>query len=304
MTRKHFAIMAGALLFVSICAYLGLKYYIEADAKSRIQQWANQTDRISGLTFQSLEVGLFAKTIQARQVSIKFKDSDRPVAIDRLVLHSFDIHHEIPSFMHVEMQGIHIRPDDSFIKGAAPVLSQLGYTGIEADAEYAYRYDPIKNDLEIQQARIRVADMGQLEITARLNNLDLAVIKSVPSSPLTLVAMLPAVAISGITLKYRDDSMTQRLVQFGARQSGQSKEQFVSGLIDRLSLEIQKQNPPAVKDGLQAVQKFIENPAIIEVAVSPLQPVPLMRFALMDHIGPQLDLLNIAVTYQKDDQKR
>ncbi len=66
------------------------------------------------------------------------------------------------------------------MKGVAPVLAQLGYADIEANVEYAYRYDPMKKDLEIQQVRIRVSDMGQIEVTARLNNLDLAVVKSVP----------------------------------------------------------------------------------------------------------------------------
>jgi hypothetical protein len=299
MTRKHIAIMAGVLLVLSACAYLGLKIYVENDAKSRIQQWANQTDGISALSYQSLEVGLFTKTVQASQVSVQIKDSDSPIAIDRLVLHTFDIYHEIPSFMHVEMQGIHITRSNSFLKGVAPVLAQLGYEGIDADMEYAYRYDPIKKDLEIQQARLRGSEMGQVEVTARLNNLDLAALKSIHSNSLTVIAMLPAVAISGITLNYQDNSMTRRLVQFGARQSGQSEDQFVSGMINQLSMEIQKQNQPAAQNRLLAVQNFIKNPGVIEIAISPLQPVPLMRFVMMENAEQLLDLLNISINYQK-----
>ena len=299
MTRKHIAIMAGVLLALSASAYLGLKFYIENDAKSRIQQWAIQTGRISGLSYQSLEMGLFSKTVQFSQVSLQIKDTDSPVAIDKLMLYSFDSKNEIPTFMHVGIQGIHISRSNSFMKGVAPVLSQLGYADIEADVEYAYRYDPIKKDLEIQQVRIRVSDMGQLEATARLNNLDLAVVKSVPNNPLVLIAMLPAVAISGIALNYQDDSMTRRLVQLGARQSGQSEDQFVSGIINQLDLEIQKQKLPAARDGLQAVQNFIKNPGVIEVTISPLQPVPLMRFVMMENAEQLVDMLNISLTYHQ-----
>ena len=304
MTRKHIVILAGALLFLSAGAYLGLKFYIENNAKSRIQQWAIQTGRISGLSYQSLEMGFFSKTVQFNQVFLQIKDTDIPVSIDKLMLYSFDSKNEIPTFMHVGIQGIHINRSTSFMKGVAPVLAQLGYADIEADVEYAYRYDPVKKDLEIQQVRIRVSDMGQLEATARLNNLDLAVVKSIPDNIFLLMAMLPGVAISGITLNYQDDSMTRRLVQFGARRSGQSEDQFVSGMINQLSLEIQKQKLPAARDRLQAVQNFIKNPGVIEVTISPLQPVPLMRFVLMENTDQLADLLNITLNYHDVNQKK
>ena len=121
----------------------------------------------------------------------------------------------------------------------------------------------MKKDLEIQQMRINVSDMGQLEVTARLNNLDLAMVKSVPSNPMTLIALVPAVAISGITLNYTDHSIVRRFIQMGARQSGQSEEQFVSGVIHQLSLEIQKQNNPAAQERLLVLQKFLKNPGAI-----------------------------------------
>jgi hypothetical protein len=299
MTRKHIAIMAGALLVLSASAYLGLKYYIEKDARIRIQAWANQTAGISSLSYQSLEVGLFSKTVQVSQVSLQIKDKDSPVSIDKLILYSFDIKNEIPSFMHVGIQGIHISRSNSLMQGVAPILAQLGYSDIDADLEYAYRYDPVNKDLEIQQVRIRVSDMGQIEVTARLKNLDLAVVKSVPNNPLTLIAMLPAVAISGIALNYQDDSMTRRLVQLGARQSGQSEDQFVSGIINQLSLEIQNQKVPSARDRLQAVQNFLKNPGVIDVAISPLQPVPLMRFVMMKNTEQLVDLLNISINYHE-----
>jgi hypothetical protein len=299
MTRKRIAILAGILLVLSASAYLGLKYYIENEARSSIQHWANQTAGISGLSYQSLEVGLFSKTVQISQVSLQIKDTDSPVSIDELILYAFDSKNETPSFMHVGIQGIHISRSNSFMKGVAPVLAQLGYSDIEADVEYAYRYDPIKKDLEIQKILIRVSDMGKLEVTVRLNNLDLAVVKSIPNNPITLIAMFPAVAISGITMNYQDNSLTRRFVQLGARQTGQGEDQFVSGIINQLSLAIQKQKQPAARDGLQTVQNFIKNPGVIEVAISPPQPVPLMRFVMMENTEQLVDLLNISINYQE-----
>lgn len=290
--------MAGGLLILGAGAYLGLKFYIENDAGSRIQQWANQTERISSLSYQSLDVGLFSKTVQVGQVSLQLKDSDSPVAIDRLVLHAFDSKNEIPSFMHVEIQGIHISPSNSFMKGAAPVLKQLGYANIEANAEYAYRYDPIKKDLEIQQIRIHVTNMGRLYVAARLDNVDLADVKSVPSNPLTMIALVSAVQLSKINMNYQDDSFVRRLIQLGARQSGQSEAQFVSGIIQRLNREIQNQEQPAARDRFLAVQDFIKNPGSIDVAISPLEPVSLMHFVMADNVEQIIDLLNISVEYK------
>ncbi len=291
--------MAGVLLILAASASLGLKLYIENDARSRIQQWANQTGRISALSYQSLDVGFFSKTVQVRQVSLQIKDTDSPVAVDRLVLHSFDIKNEIPAFMHVEIQGIRISRSNSFMKGVAPVLSQLGYTDIEADVEYAYRYDSTKKDLEIQNVHIRASGMGQLDASARLNNLDLAVVKSVPSNPIALIALIPGVAISNITLKYQDYSFIRRLIGMGARQSGQSEAQFASDIIQQLNQEIQIQNLPSARDRILAIQNFIKNPGIIEVAISPLEPVALMRFVMMENIEQIVDLLNVSIKYKE-----
>lgn len=299
MTRKHIGIIAGLLMILGAGAYLGARYYIENNARSRIQQWANQTDRISGISYQSLEVGLFSKTVQVTQVSLQINEKESPIAIDRLVLHSFDVNNEIPSFMHVEMQGIHVSRNNSLMKGVAPVMAQLGYADIDANVEYSYRYDPMKKNLDIQQVRIRISDMGQIEVAAQLNNLDLAVVKSLPSNPLMLIALVPAVAISEIKVNYLDYSFIRRLLQLGARQSGQSEDQFVSDIVHRLNLEIQKQKQPAGRDRLLAVQEFIKNPGIIELAISPLEPVPLMRFVMTEDMDQIADMLNVSIKYLK-----
>ena len=299
MTRKTIGITACILLALSVSAYLGLTIYIENDAQGRIQDWANHTGRISEITYQSLNVGLFSKTIQVSQVSIQIKDVNSPVAIDRLILHSFDTKfdstNEIPSFMHVEIQGIHISHGNSLIKGISPVLAQLGYADIVASVEYAYIYEPIKKDMEITQLRVSVADMGKVEVWARINSLDLAALKAVPDNPLSLIALIPAVAISGITLDYQDNSLTKRLIELGARQSGQSIEQFISTIAEKLNLEIQRQNQPAVKDTLLSIQKFIVNPGHIKVAVSPTRPVPLLTLLMESDPNERIRVLNISV---------
>ena len=299
MTRKTIGITACILLALSVSTYLGLTIYIENDAQGRIQDWANHTGRISEITYQSLNVGLFSKTIQVSQVSIQIKDVNSPVAIDRLILHSFDTKfdstNEIPSFMHVEIQGIHISHGNSLIKGISPVLAQLGYADIVASVEYAYIYEPIKKDMEITQLRVSVADMGKVEVWARINSLDLAALKAVPDNPLSLIALIPAVAISGITLDYQDNSLTKRLIELGARQSGQSFEQFISTIAEKLNLEIQRQNQPAVKDTLLSIQKFIVNPGHIKVAVSPTRPVPLLTLLMESDPNERIRMLNISV---------
>jgi hypothetical protein len=299
MTRKTIGIMAGGLLVLFAAVYLGLKFYIENDAEGRIHDWANHTGRISNITYQSLDVGLFSKTIQASQVSIRIKDVNSPVIIDRLMLHSFDIENEIPSFMHVEIQGIHISRDNPLMKGISPVLSQMGYADFSANVEYAYIYEPVKKDLEIQQLCINIPDMGNVEVSARLNNLDLAALKSVPDNPLSLIALVPAVAISGIVLDYQDNSLAQKLIALAASQSGQHSEQLISAITEQLNSEIQKQNQPAIRDMLLALRDFLAAPGRIQVAVSPAQPISLLTLLLENDPNERIRMLNVSVNYQK-----
>ena len=141
--------------------------------------------------------------------------------------------------------------------------------------------------------------MGKVEISARINNLDLAAVKAVPDNPLSLIALVPAVEISGIMLDYRDNSLTQRLIELGARQSGQRSEQFISAIIEQLNSEIRRQNQPAVRDMLLAFQKFIVNPGHIQVAVSPTRPVPLLTLLMEKDPNETIRVLNVSVNYQE-----
>ena len=299
MTRKTIGIMAGVLLALCGGAYLGLKFYIENDARNRIQDWANQTGRISEISYQSLDVGLFSKTVQISQVSIQIKDVSGPVAMDRLILHSFDGNNEIPTFMHVEIQGIHTSRDSSLMKEVSPVLVQMGYADISADVEYAYIYEPIKKNLDIKLFNIGIADMGKVEISARINNLDLRALKTVPDNPLSLIALVPAVAISGIEVAYQDNSLTQRLMELSARQSGQRSEQIISAITEQLDSEIQRQNQPLVRDMLLAFRNFLMKPGHIQVAISPAQPVPLLALLLEKDSNEKIRMLNVSVNYQE-----
>jgi hypothetical protein len=141
--------------------------------------------------------------------------------------------------------------------------------------------------------------MGNLEVVIGLNNLDLGLLGSVSSNPLSLIAMAPAVAISQISIKYQDESVVRRLIQLGARQAGQSEEQFVAGIVDQINLEKQKQKRPETRNGLTAIQAFIKKPGELDAAISPLEPVPLMRFVMMGDADEMANLLNISIGYRE-----
>lgn len=299
MARKHIGIAAGALLVAGLAGFWGFKFYIKNNAKSLIQQWVSQTGRVAEFSYQGMDVGLFSKTVQLQHVSLLFKDTNLPVDIDRFILYSYDTNHEIPSDMHVGIQGIHIRRESALLMNLAPVLSQLGYADIVGDVEYAYRYDPEKKDLKIQPIRVNVADMGNLEVVIGLRNLDLGLLRSVSSNPLSLIAMAPSVAISQISMKYQDGSAVRRFIQLGARQAGQSEEQYVAGIVDQIDVEKQKQKRPETRNGLTAIQDFIKKPGELDTVISPLEPVPLMRFVMMGDAEEMVNLLNISIRYRE-----
>jgi hypothetical protein len=298
MRGKQVGYGIGILLVLSVIAYLGLKMFVENEAETHIRQWAEQTGTLADFSYDRLDVGLIDRTARVSRVSFRIRDTNSPIAVDELILYAFDINHEFPTFMHVEMKGIHIGQSHSFLKGAAPLMNQLGYGDITADLAYAYRLDPIKKNLEIETIDIRISDAGRLQLTARLNNLDPAIIQSVPNNPFMLISAVSAVAISGMTVRFEDHSLTGRLVQWGARQSGQSEDQFLSGIVQQLNQEIQKQQPPAAKERLQAIEQFIKKPGVIELAVSPSEPIPIMRLIMAGSAEQWIDLLNITVNYR------
>lgn len=298
MRRKQVRYVMVVPLILAVVIYLGLKIYVEKEAEAHIRQWAEQTGMLEEFSYDRLDVGLVDRTAQVSRVSFRIRNTNSLITVDRLILHTFDINHEIPSFMHVEMKGIHIGRSHSFLKGATALLNQLGYGDITADLEYAYRLDPIKKNLEIEKIDILISDAGRLQLTVRLNNLDPAVVQSAANNPFMLISVVSAVAISGMTAHYEDHTLTGRLLHWGARQSGQSEDQFLEGIVYQLNQELQKQQQSVAKERLKAMMQFIQKPGIIELAISPSEPIPMMRLVMTEGIEQWIDLLNISVKYQ------
>ena len=303
ISKASIGIAAGILLTIGVFVYLGLNYYMENKATKKIQEWMDRSGWISELTYQSLHAGVFSKKIRMNRISLRIKGCDSPVAIDCITLYSSGITIGIPLDIHVEIQGFHIPPDHPMINMTnitSVRFAQLGYAEMTGDLKCAFQYDPQKKDLDIQQLSISALDMGQLDITASLKNLDLYAIRLIPDNLLMMLPLVSSVSISRISVNYQDHSLVQRYLRQSALQSGQSTEQLVSEIILRLDKEIQKQKYSAVRKILLALQMIVKQSGSIEVTAFPYQPVSLIQVAMAAADPEKITgLLNISAHYRE-----
>ncbi|MCF6326794.1 MAG: hypothetical protein L3J21_05825 [Devosiaceae bacterium] len=113
-----------------------------------------------------------------------------------------------------------------------------------------------------------------------------------------LMSMAAQLSISGISIRFNDDSVTNNLLEFMAADQGVSRKGFVSMALGILPSILTPLGMPVLQEQvIEAATNFLTNPDNIEIKAEPAEPVPFMAlFAASQNPSIANDLLNISVT--------
>jgi hypothetical protein len=182
---------------------------------------------------------------------------------------------------------------------SSPIIQQLtslGYNRLALGTDLDYDYQPDTKDLNLTW-NSTARDMGQLQL-----DLHLADYRS-PPIPVSggLVRFLdflgqlrtPAekASLRGFTARYRDFGLAPRLIKAEAQSQGLSPEQFTQNLVGSINGTLALFPLPAsIKEQVHAINRFLQDPKEIQVAVTCKPPVRLKNLQEGSVLG-FLDLL-------------
>ncbi|WEJ34015.1 hypothetical protein [Devosia sp. SD17-2] len=196
----------------------------------------------------------------------------------------------------------------------AATIEALGLTTISGNINQSMSWTMTDGHVVIDQFLMDFDNVGALNFTADLSGLTPAILDKIyamqastmdPTSEeaqakqmMLGMELLQAISLAGVNVRYDEDSLAGKLLDFYAAQSGAERAEFVEGIKAMLPQMIGQFGIPALSDMVvPAVTAFLDNPQSFEVAIKPAQPTSLLVLsAAAANPAGLISALGLAVT--------
>lgn len=285
------------LAFVLTGGYFGAKIYVAGTIKDQIAVNVEKTHWIARLSYAGLDVSLFKSQVRVRNIEVDFKGHKDPLRVDQFILLDVDYDGNVPSRMHVVLEGMHLDPQQDIFSELRPTMAELDYGPVVGRLELSYQYDPQKKLLHIDRLKLSADDVGLVTGASRLNNLDLGRLLSGRNSFNAgfLIAVLPSVAFAGAEVTFENHSLAQRFFRAGAARNNRSVEEFTESTAKAYQAELGNSENARAREASAAIAAFVQNPNQIKAVAAPPKPIPLLRLLWVRSLADVIELLHIRV---------
>jgi len=160
-------------------------------------------------------------------------------------------------------------------------VNALGYDRLTLGIDLDYNYQPQTQDMSLVW-NASAENMGRLQLNLQLNDYQsprLPLDGSLAKFLNFLEQLRPPVhkaSLQGFKAVYQDWGLAPRLIKAEAQSRGKSPEQFTRNLVGAINASLMfLPLPPAIKEQVNSVNRFLLNPKEIQLAVTCKKPVPL-----------------------------
>jgi len=281
-------IVAGMVVF-SVVIYLGIKMYASSVAEEKVNmaiaKFANHVD----VDYGDVAADPFGLDVRMSDVLLSLPNSKDKIFIKEIVIHEADDQSDVPSFLDISLTGIEI--DIKKLGNKAKDLLELGY-GEKITLNFAvdYNYDKERGKINVDELKLGVNDVGELEVSFQLENIDLS-----PEKIAGIMFTYPQIMIHDAKISYRDDSLVARLIERAAKSQNKSVAQLKSEALRNIDRQIEEGGSEFIKTALGQVKNFISNPDEIAILIAPDKPMAVGRLLRTGNPGELIKLLNMEI---------
>lgn len=201
------------------------------------------------------------------------------------------------------------------------VIDALGYQKLNGFLEMAGSWQPTDGALSLSQYDLTVEDAGTLGMTFDIGGYTSAFIKSLQemqkkmaaapagqdqsAQGLAMLGLMQQLTLTGVSMRFDDDSLTGRLLDFYAKQQNVSAADLknqVKAIVPFMTAQLN--NPELSSQVVNAVNAFIDDPKNIEIAAEPSAPIPFSQLAAAGMSNPMelTKTLGLRVTANQADE--
>ena len=167
-------------------------------------------------------------------------------------------------------------------------MQAIGYSQLSGNGSTDSSWDPKTGELSLDPFELTVENAGKLSFAFQLNGYTSAFSKSLQqiqeqmaadpagaqNSGMAIIGLVSQLSIASMQLDFTDDSLTNKLLDYYAKQNGQTKEQLIDGISGMMPAVLASlQNPEFQTEVTTAVTTFLKDPKSLTISVDPDAPV-------------------------------
>jgi MFS family permease len=274
-----------------------------------------ETGRVAAIDVEQVQVDFpqraSAKGIAVRDIAADTRDGT--IRIAAMELRSLDFANMFLNSFEFAITGIEAPLDTAKDPAFARDMKELGYTALRINSEISYRYDEAAKSFNLARLAFDVADMGAITLALRLSGITAEDIKKALEPPpgqappregregLAMMGLMSRLNLVSADLSIRDKSILGRVIKREALKK-QTDEASIRAQYRALLQGLRDQQPDAlVKDAIDAVIAFLDNPGELAVEVRPPAPINVLAISALAVSSPaQLRaVLGIKITAKK-----
>jgi hypothetical protein len=288
MPRKLLLFAGTGVLLAAV--FFGIQIYASTVAEKKVDETLAKVSALVDIDYGKVSFELIGMDVRISDVRIAPVNSGSKTRISEVVIRGIDDKSEVPAFLSLSCRGIEI--DARQLKGASERLKELGYPDtLLCSLDIDYRYDRERKELTVERLAIGARDAGELDIRLQLANVNLD-----PKEAIGLLFTYPQIMVAGARIRYKDQSLAQRLMELKAREEKSTLKDYRNGLIRSVDQQIEREKDDFARGALIEVKRFIDDPRTLSLSVSPAKPQPVGRIMRANGAKDLVKLLNIEIS--------
>ncbi|HEY6633119.1 MAG TPA: hypothetical protein VIZ90_16845, partial [Rhizobiaceae bacterium] len=179
---------------------------------------------------------------------------------------------------------------------ARAVIDAFGYQTLNGSYRSAGSWNLADGRLNVAQNAITVDNAGTFSFTFDFSGYTLEFIRqlqeiqqkmaaqpegeSSSAAEMEMLSLAQQLSLIGATMRFDDDSLTGKILDFVARQQGQKRQDIVNLAKAGLPFALMQMQLPELATAIApAINTFLDDPKSIEIKAAPAQPVPFTLIA-------------------------
>ncbi len=245
------------------------------------------------ITYEDASLNPWTLSVDLQNVKIHAADG-KNILIKEVEVNSLDTKHKIPRYMDIELEGITAHTANMRNPIAAGILQQLGYKSLTSNIKLNYVYHKQDEFLNIKDMSWNIEHAGKISY-----RLKLADVKSLPSLMMQLQLAPQSVKITSLSIKYKDESLANRIFKILAQHSGISVSNFKNHLIQRLQnnlLAAKQNNQELGKQFNKKLISFIKDPDELKISMKSNKPISIFELQNSNNPNKMLKQLHFHIS--------
>ncbi|MBI0166980.1 hypothetical protein H3V13_03290 [Bartonella sp. M0280] len=223
-----------------------------------------------------------------------------------------DLVHSVKSFSY--------EPDKFYKPVEYKWIKDLGYDKLSGSLNFHANWDSDNGKFVANHNEITIDNAGKLEFSINLDGITEDLINNVSkmqnakqqktsnqtdddnAKTLILLGIIQQLKIGNINLRYEDNSLVNRILDYYAKQNTVTRDDFIKQILESWSLIGAKvDDPEFIKSTSEQIENFLYNPKSLSISATPEAaiPLPIAYMAAVTSGAKFIDLFKIKVDANK-----